>query len=127
MLNEVRLIGRIGKVDEHTFESGKMRVMSVATWYNVQRGTEWEQVTEWHRVKEYDYKNEVNVGDVVSVSGQLKTSSYEKDGQTRYSTDIVGKGKVITRSDKSAKSSEPKETKRPDDVFIPENSDGLPF
>ena len=69
--------------------------MSIATNHRVKAGeNEWEEKTDWHRVvafgklsdlcQEYLYK-----GSQLMVQGEIRYGSYEKDGVTRYTTDII--------------------------------------
>ncbi len=91
MVNEVRLIGRLGK-DPEGFDTkdGRGARMSIAT-SSYSGG---EERTEWHRVVVFgkaagfvlDY---LGKGRLVYVEGRLQTSSYEKDGVKRYSTDVI--------------------------------------
>ena len=50
--------------------------------------TEWVNITAWGKLGEIcgEY---VKKGQQVFISGQFRTDTYEKDGQTRYSTKIV--------------------------------------
>ena len=54
-----------------------------------------QEETEWHRVVVFGKQVEAYIapylhkGDAVIVRGKLKTRSWEKDGVTRYSTEIV--------------------------------------
>lgn len=100
MLNEVRLIGRLG-ADPNVKEAAGRKVarLSVATWRNYKEGNEWKKVTEWHTVKVWgdDPAKNLHKGDLVYVSGELRTSVYEKDGQKMYATEIIGFVKRITK------------------------------
>jgi len=50
--------------------------------------TEWHRVTVWGKQAEH-CNNYLTKGRQVYVEGRLKTSSYDKDGQKHYSTEIV--------------------------------------
>jgi single-strand DNA-binding protein len=110
-LNEVRILGNLGKdVDlKHTTNGKAVANFSVATtnsWTDKQTSQKVEQ-TEWHRVVVWDKLAELCAkylakGRQCMVLGSLKTRSYEKDGVTKYQTEIVaddviflgGKGSV---------------------------------
>jgi single-strand DNA-binding protein len=105
MINEVLLVGRVGKdATVRTLESGK-KVMSftLATWYNVKdekHESGWRQNTEWHQVVSYSefadkVVEKVKKGAIVSVLGSIHYREYEKDGEKKYFTEIVGDVKVI--------------------------------
>lgn len=97
MVNEVTLIGNLGRDPDLRFTQGGTAVcnLSVATSRKY-KGADGQLVeeTEWHRVtvwgkqaaacQEYLAK-----GRQVYVKGRLRTSSYEKDGEKRYSTEVV--------------------------------------
>ena len=97
-LNKVMIIGKIGRDPEIiTTKSGTaMAKMSVATtekWKDKASG-EWKEATEWHRITAFGYQAQYiqkygTKGMDVYIDGKLKTSSYVKDGITRYSTDII--------------------------------------
>ena len=98
-MNLVLLIGRLGSDPEIRYTQGGTAVcrLSVATsrsWLNKQ-SNEREEETEWHRVVVWSKQAEhcekyLAKGSELSIRGRLKTSSYDdKDGQKRYSTEIV--------------------------------------
>ena len=101
MLNQAQLIGNLGRDPEFRSlqNGGKVANISVATtesWIDKQSGEKREKV-EWHRVAVFNpaaislLEKHVKKGDMVRISGKLQTSSYQKDGQTHYSTEIVVK------------------------------------
>ena len=97
-LNKVMIIGRLGKDPEMVYTPGGMAVckMSVATsetWTDKQTGEKKERV-EWHRISVFGKVGEncgrfLVKGSEAYFEGKNQTSSYEKDGITRYSTEIV--------------------------------------
>jgi len=97
-INKVILVGNVGKDPETRYSAGGMAVttISVATseaWKDKQTGEQKEK-TEWHRVKFFGRLAEIageylTKGSQVYIEGSLRTEQYEKDGVTRYSTDIV--------------------------------------
>lgn len=93
MLNQVTIIGNLGR-DPEAFDTrnGRGCRLSVATTYKPKEG---EEQTEWHRVVLFNQPADFAIdyltkGRQVFVQGRLRTSSYEKEGQTHYSTDIIG-------------------------------------
>lgn len=97
-LNKTQIIGRLGQDVEVKYSQSGMAVanFSVATsedWTDKQSGQKQER-TEWHKIVCFGKLAE-NCGKYLSkgrqcyVEGKLQTSSYEKDGQTHYSTKIV--------------------------------------
>jgi len=87
-VNKVTIIGHLGRNPE--MRSGVCK-LSVATSYKAKSG---EEYTEWHRVTCFDKLAEtvdkyLSKGRQVYIEGRLQTSSYEKNGEKRYSTEIV--------------------------------------
>lgn len=98
MLNQVQIIGRVGKDPEVRYlPSGEaVANFSVATtekWRDKQSG-EMREETEWHRISTFGRLAEivgeyVKKGGLVYVSGKIKTRKYtDKDGSEKYATDI---------------------------------------
>ena len=96
-VNKVILLGNLGKDAETKFTpSGVARsTFSVATsrrWKDQSSG-EWKEETDWHNVVLWRSENLANYllkGKKVYVEGRLQTRSWEdKDGQKRYTTEIV--------------------------------------
>ena len=98
MLNQVQIIGRVGKDPEVRYlPSGEaVANFSVATtekWKDKQSG-ELREETEWHRISTFGPLAEivgehVPQGGLVYVSGKIKTRKYtDKDGSEKYATDI---------------------------------------
>lgn len=91
-VNEVTLIGRLGRDPEanETKQGLSYCRLNVATGKKIKD----KEFTEWHRVvafgKTADFcKTYLKKGNVVYVKGHLKTDSYEKDGEKRYSTNVI--------------------------------------
>ena len=99
MVNKVILIGNLGKDPEcKVLQSGQMVTnLTVATaekWKdkdgNPQEATEWHNCQIWGKGAEIAEKY-LKKGSKVFIEGKIKTRSYEKDGQTRYATEIIVK------------------------------------
>ena len=96
-VNKVILVGNLGRDAETKFTpSGVARTtFSVATtrrWKDQQSG-EWKDETDWHNIVLWRSENVANYltkGKQVYVEGRLQTRSYDdKDGQKRYTTEVV--------------------------------------
>ncbi|MEO9966222.1 MAG: single-stranded DNA-binding protein [Reichenbachiella sp.] len=94
--NNVQLIGRLGNDPElRTFDSGKkMSSFSMATneTYVNNEGEKIED-TQWHNVvawgKKADLINDfLKKGSEIAIQGKLVNRNYEKDGTTKYITEI---------------------------------------
>jgi len=97
-LNKVILIGNLGRDPEVSYTPAGLAVarFSIATseaWNDKASGEKREK-TEWHRIVAFGRLGEICgeylvKGKQVYIEGRLQTSSWEKDGITRYSTDII--------------------------------------
>ena len=103
-VNKVILVGNLGKDPEvRHLESGvPVASFSIATSesYNDKTSGEKKTITEWHNVVLWRGLAEVaekylHKGDQVYIEGKLRTRQWEKDGVTRYSTEIVGENMTM--------------------------------
>ena len=91
MYNEAsfRLIGRIAKINR----IGKTLRVNIASNYSVKSDDgKWDERTRWNTVTVFGKQAEWvetkrTLGDLVLVEGNLEDRSYEKDGETFYTTD----------------------------------------
>jgi single-strand DNA-binding protein len=102
-VNKVILLGHLGKDAETKFTPSGVAVtnFTLATsrrWKDQQSG-EWKEETEWHRVVMWRSENVSNYllkGKQVYVEGRLQTRSWEdKDGQKRYTTEVVADDLIL--------------------------------
>lgn len=98
-VNKVILLGRLGKDPEvRHLESGAVVAnfpIATSETYKDKTTGEKKEITEWHNVVLWRGLAEVaskylKKGDMVYIDGKLRTRSWEKDGVTRYTTEIVG-------------------------------------
>ena len=112
MLNNVVLVGRL--VKEPTIqetENGYKKsyiTLAVSRSYKNQDGeyeTDFISILLWNKLAEHvcEYCKK---GDVIGVKGIIETSRYEKDGETKYSTDIVAQKVTFLSSKKEPISEE---------------------
>ena len=103
-INKVILVGNLGKDPEvRHLESGvPVASFSVATSesYNDKTSGERKTVTEWHNIVLWRGLAEVaekylHKGDQVYIEGKLRTRQWEKDGITRYTTEVVGENMTM--------------------------------
>lgn len=97
-VNKVILVGNLGRDPEMRYTQNGSPVcnFSIATsetWKDRNTG-EKRETTEWHRIVTFRNLAEIcarylRKGSKVYIEGKLRTSSYEKDGITRYTTDII--------------------------------------
>jgi single-strand DNA-binding protein len=97
-VNKVILVGNLGADPETRYmPSGSavtnIRIATSESWKDKESGEQKER-TEWHRVTFYNRLAEVAAeylkkGSQVYIEGRLRTRTYEKEGQTHYSTEII--------------------------------------
>jgi len=145
-VNKVILVGNVGKdPDIIAFENSKKATFSLATSekYKDKEGkpvekTEWHNIVFWGPVVDVIEKY-VKKGKQVYVEGKLASRSYEKDGQTRYITEVVGQNLTLlggamggSSSTENSSSQHTQNNNPEDNSYVPptiENSpsDDLPF
>lgn len=96
-LNKVMLIGNLGADPELKVTSGgqailKLRIATAESYVDKQTNERKER-TEWHSVTLWGKRAEglariLKKGSRIFVEGSLRTSSYDKDGEKRYRTEI---------------------------------------
>ncbi len=100
MVNKVIIVGHLGADPEMRYTPGgtavaKFRVATTERYKDAngeaQERTEWHRVVAFHRLAEICGEYLVK-GRQVFLEGSLRTSSWEdKDGQTRYATEVVAR------------------------------------
>ena len=109
-LNKVMLIGRLGSDPEirYTQDGTPVANFSLATDSPIKRGDQWETETEWHRIVAWRRLAEIcseylGKGRLVYVEGRLKTRSWEdRDGNKRWTTEIIARDMVMLESKAAA-------------------------
>ncbi|MFO7838772.1 MAG: single-stranded DNA-binding protein, partial [Desulfosalsimonadaceae bacterium] len=114
-LNKAILIGRLGKDPEirYTQDGRAVANFTIATneeWKDKNTGEKRER-TEWHRIVAFGKLGEIcgeylSKGRLVYVEGRLQTRSWEQDGVTKYTTEIVA-GDMQMLEAKNAGASQP--------------------
>lgn len=135
MINKVTLLGRTGKDPEvrNLDNGGTVAMVSIATseTYKDKTTGEKKEKTEWHNLVFWNKLAEIvakyiHKGDLIFVEGKMTTRKWEKDGVTRYMTEvIVGELKMI--STKKPKEDDHGERVRDDQDPGPSSKDDLPF
>jgi single-strand DNA-binding protein len=132
-VNKVILVGRLGKDPElRTLESGATVArftMATSETYKDKTTGERKEITEWHNIVLWRGLADIaskylHKGDQVYIEGKIRSRSWEKEGVTRYTTEIVGDEMTMLGSrpggnqDYSSKSSTP-----PNETASPSGSD----
>lgn len=96
-MNKVILIGRVGKDPDVKQISDTFTVAALSLATNKRykdRDGQKQEKTEWHQIKAFNnvavlFQNYVRKGDLIAVEGEIETSTWEKNGEKRYSTEII--------------------------------------
>ena len=101
-INKVILVGNVGRdPDIQTTGAGvKVAHMSLATSRRVQRNGGFEERTEWHRLTLWDKlaelaENYVRKGDRIYVEGRIEYDSFEKNGVTVPTAEVMVRELVL--------------------------------
>lgn len=117
-VNKVILVGRLGKDPEVKYTQGgtpvaRFSLATDETWKDQsgerQQRTEWHNIIAWRKLAEICGQY-LNKGRLVYIEGKLQTRSWEdKEGNKRYTTEIVADNMVMlssksddTRTERSA-------------------------
>lgn len=102
-LNKVMLLGNLGADPELRVTGGgqavlKLRIATTETYLD--RNNTRQERTEWHSVTMWGKRGEalskfLTKGERIFVEGSLRTSSYEKDGEKRYRTEVVATNIIL--------------------------------
>jgi single-strand DNA-binding protein len=97
-INKAILVGNLGRDPEIRYTPGGLAItnFSIATsdsWQDKESGEKKER-TEWHRIVAFGKLGEIcgkylTKGRQVYIEGRIQTRQWEKDGVTRYTTEIV--------------------------------------
>lgn len=108
MLNNIVIVGRLTKDPEAIVtESGNKRTSVIVAVSRAFKNTDGKYDTDfikcilWNVVAEHTCEY-CKKGDVVGIKGRIQTNTYEKDGETKYSTEVIAE-RVTFLSDNHAK------------------------
>ncbi len=101
-LNTVLLFGNLGSDPElRQTTNGAVLKLSLATSHGwLDKEKQKQEKTTWHRVTVFGPRGEglakiLQKGSKLLVKGRIETSTYEKDGQKRYSTEIIAEDVLL--------------------------------
>ena len=132
-VNKVILIGNLGRDPEIRYSGDGAAIcnLSIATtsqWKD-RKSNEKQEETEWHRVVFYGKLAEIageylTKGRSIYVEGRLRTRKWKgKDGQDRYTTEVIADQMQILGGNKDATSQNPA-----NDVPAPDlDDDSIPY
>ena len=135
-VNKVILVGNLGKDPEVRYLDNGVAVanFSLATTENYKNKqgervsqTEWHNIVFWRGLAEVAEKY-LKKGDSVYVEGKLRTRRWEdKDGNTKYTTEILADNMTMLGNKRSTTSEELSNTNGSDISNANEKEDDLPF
>jgi single-strand DNA-binding protein len=113
-LNKVFLLGNLGADPELRVTSGGQAVLKLrlaTTESYLDRNNTRQERTEWHSVSLWGKRGEalakfLTKGERVFVEGSLRTSSYDKDGEKRYRTEVVASNIILAGRGKGGEAGE---------------------
>ena len=139
-LNRVMLLGNLGADPELRMTGGgqavlKLRLATTESYLDKDKAR--QERTEWHSVVVWGKRAEglgkiLHKGDRIFIEGGLRTSSYEKDGEKRYRTEIVASNVILNGQGKPG-SSRPARERDDDDaepmgaIKFGDGDDDVPF
>jgi single-strand DNA-binding protein len=141
-MNKVILFGNLTRDPElRTTPSGQpVATLGIATNRRVKKDEQWVDVPEYHTVVVWGRQAETSAqylkkGSQVLVEGRLQTRSWEKDGQKRYTTEVVSEQVTFGRAaggggERSSAPATPKAQPKDDAIDYPTediNPDDIPF
>lgn len=146
-MNEVTLMGNLGQDPQLRNQVCKFPLATKESWID-KKTNERKDHTEWHRITLFGKLAELNAkylskGSRVIIKGKLKTTKYDKEGQTHWSTEIIAnrvlwldtKEQAEKRKSSSNENSEQvhdnsnyePESSFEDDDFVESPDDQIPF
>jgi len=122
-VNKVIVVGNLGKDPETRFlPDGKavcnFSVATTDTWKDKATG-EKKEATEWHRISSFGRLAEIcgeylKKGSQVYIEGKLRTRKWQdKEGQDRYTTEIIADAMQMLGSRSGMGGGEPREMREP--------------
>jgi single-strand DNA-binding protein len=130
-INKVILLGNLGQDPEvrHMPSGGAVTNISIATsesWKDKETGQQQDR-TEWHRVVFFNRLAEIagqylKKGSKVYIEGSLRTRAWDKDGEKRYTTEIVANEMQMLDSKGEVRNATSNNAQQ-----MPEFNDDIPF
>lgn len=86
---EFRIIGRLGRIHQ----MDKVTHLDLASNYRRKVDDTWQDDVYWNRVtlfgKLHERAANLGAGDLVHITGRIRQSRFEKDGETIYAVDLI--------------------------------------
>ncbi len=134
MLNKVQLMGFLGADPDirYTTDQKPIAKFSLATSESWKKDGEKQEKTEWHNIVMYGKLAEIagdylKKGSLVHLEGAIKTRSWDKDGETRYITEIVADSLKMLPNGKSHSAQDASSAPVPKKKQTPKSVNNGPF
>lgn len=113
-LNKVMLLGNLGADPELKMTQGGQAILKLrlaTTESYLDKNNARQERTEWHSITMWGKRGEalsrfLQKGERIFVEGRISTSSYEKDGEKRYRTEIIANNIILGGRGKGGEMSE---------------------
>ncbi len=137
-VNKVILVGNLGKDPEtKTFENGgvvcSFTVATTDSYYDKEKNQRVELPTEWHNIRISQSglakvaQQYLKKGSQVYLEGALRTRQYEKDGATKYFTEVNVQNMVMMSAKPEGAPQQQAVNESAAAPYIPTQEDDLPF
>lgn len=139
-VNKVILVGNVGKDPEVNYirEDVPVAKFPLATSETYTRDGEKVTQTEWHNIVVWRglakvVEKYVKKGSLLYIEGRISTRTYEKDGETKYFTEIVTENmrmlgkRTDEESQRQVSATKPEENNTGGETTPSEEVDDLPF
>jgi single-strand DNA-binding protein len=113
-VNKAILVGRLGKDPEvRNLENGAVVAnftMATSETYKDRVTGEKKEITDWHNIVLWRGLAEIaqkylHKGDMIYIEGKIRTRSWEKEGITRYTTEIIADEMTMLSTQRSGNTS----------------------
>lgn len=130
-LNDCKFIGRLGRDPEvrYTQSGEQVAQISLACGWKTRtaEGTEWVRIVAFGKLAEIMGEH-LRKGAQVYIGGRMRTRQWDKDGEKRYSTEIVAEDMQMLGSRASGSSSSGQSQEAPQAGDAPDFDDeSIPF
>ena len=124
-LNRVMLLGNLGADPELRFTQGGQSVLNIrlaTTESYLDANKQRQERTDWHSIVVWGKRGEalakiLTKGSTIFIEGSLRTTSYEKNGEKRYKTEVIAQNVILAGSKPGAQQGGRREPPPVDDDF----------
>lgn len=128
MLNQIQLIGRLGRDPEIRKTSNGKRVINFSMATGTKDNTEWHNCVCWSNVAGDLLENYCKKGTQIFAQGRMQTRKWtDKDGATRYSTEAVIDKILLLSSKPEADQQQPAALQESQENSSIDLDDDIPF